>query len=137
MEAMSPRQARQLAPLTLAYIGDAVIELHVRRRVVAKGQATMHRINRRVVRYVRASAQARAFHLLQGRFSEHDHAVARRGRNAKSKHVRKNADITEYRLATGYEALVGFFELTDQPRKLDRALACLYEAVEGRGEETP
>ena len=128
---MKPEEARQIAPLMLAYIGDAVIELRVRRRILTHGCYRMHAVNQKVVAYVRASAQAAAYHMLEGITHDEDMAIARRGRNAKARHTRKNADITEYRLATGFEALVGYYELTLQTQKLEEAMNCLYKVVEG------
>jgi len=115
----------------LAYIGDAVIELRVRMRVLERGCYRMHEVNKQVVCYVRASAQASAYHMVTSLFDEEECAVARRGRNAKARHVRKNADMTEYKLATGYEALVGYLALTQEEDKLEQAMACLYQVVEG------
>ncbi len=131
MEAMTPMDARQIAPLMLAYIGDAVIELRVRRRVLTHGCYRMNAVNQKVVAYVRASAQAAAYHMLEDITSEEDMAIAKRGRNAKSRHTRKNADMTEYKLATGFEAIIGYYELTVQTEKLEQAMDCLYRVVEG------
>lgn len=130
MEAMTPIDARQIAPLMLAYIGDAVIELRVRRRVLEDGCYRMNVVNQKVVAYVRASAQAAAYHMLKDVTSNEDMTIAKRGRNAKAKHTRKNADMTEYKLATGFEAIVGYYELTSQTEKLEQAMDCLYRVVE-------
>lgn len=135
MAGMDKDQARQTAPLMLAYIGDAIIELMVRKRVMGQGPWRMDDANKRVVTYVRASAQASAFLMLEDRVSETDFAIARRGRNAKSGHVRKNADMTAYRLATGFEALAGYYELTGQVAALEAIMACLYRVVEGESDE--
>ena len=131
MGKLSPVEARQIAPLMLAYIGDAVIELRVRKRILERGCYRMHAVNKQVVSYVRASAQAEAYHLIEAISTDEDMAIARRGRNAKARHTRKNADITEYRLATGFEALTGYYELTGQSEKLESAMECLYRVVEG------
>jgi ribonuclease-3 family protein len=131
MEAMTPLDARQISPLMLAYIGDAVIELRVRRRILTHGCYRMNVVNQQVVAYVRASSQAAAYHMLEAITSEEDMAIAKRGRNAKARHTRKNANMTEYKLATGFEAIVGYYELTVQTEKLEQAMDCLYLVVEG------
>lgn len=135
MVLLNHSEARQMAPLMLAYIGDAIIELKVRKRIMQEGCTRMDVVNKRTVRYVRASAQADAFHCLESLISEEDYAIAKRGRNAKSGHVRKNADVSEYRLATGFEALAGYYELTGQTAELERILRCLYQGVEGEDYE--
>lgn len=135
MEPLSPFEARQWAPLALAYLGDAVLEINVRERILSSGCTRMNRIHRQAVQYVRASAQAEAMMRLEAHLSPEEAAVFKRGRNAKSGHVRRNADMTEYRLATGFEALVGYLYLIGDRERLAFVLRILYEFVEER--ETP
>ena len=134
MELMNPKEARQISPLMLAYVGDSVIELKVRTRLLTEGCYRMNEVHRRAVSYVRAATQAKAYYKLETILSEEDLSIARRGRNAKSNHVRKNADMTEYHLATGFEAVVGYLYLIENKDLLEKVMNCLYQIIEG-GEE--
>lgn len=106
---------------TLAFLGDAFFELSVRRRIVERsGSLAADKLHLAAVRYVRASAQARAMRALisQEILSEEEIDVARRARNRKPKSVPKNADILDYKFATALEALIGYYYIKN---KTDRA----------------
>lgn len=109
---LSPAEAAQYSPLTLAFIGDAVYELLVRGQVVASGSAPVGRLHHRTVDFVRADAQAHAAHMLLPLLTETEGDILRRGRNANTAHVAKHADPADYRYATGLEALFGYLYLT-------------------------
>ncbi len=132
MVRLTPFEARQWPPLALAYLGDAVLEISVRERILLSGSFRMNLVHRKTVRYVRASAQADAMIALESQLNGEEEAIYKRGRNAKPGHVRRNADLTEYRLATGFEALVGYLHLTDNQERLSWVLDTLYETVEGK-----
>lgn len=100
--------------LTLAYIGDAIYDLVIRTYVVEKGNAPVNKLHKQVIKLVQASAQAKLYHLIQDKLTEEEQAVFKRGRNAKSFSSAKNADIVDYRIATGIEALIGYLYLTGQ-----------------------
>ncbi|NLK99450.1 MAG: ribonuclease III [Clostridiales bacterium] len=104
--------------LTLAYIGDAIYDLVIRTYVVEHGNAPVNKLHKQVVGLVKASAQARLYHTIQDRLTEEEEAIYKRGRNAKSFSPAKNADIVEYRTATGLEALMGYLYLTGQTARL-------------------
>ena len=109
---------RTFSPLTLAYIGDAVYDLIVRSVVVERANASANKLHQKTTKYVKASAQAAMILALQGELSEEEEAVFKRGRNAKSYTVAKNASMTDYRNATGFEALVGYLYLTGQNARI-------------------
>lgn len=100
---------RQYSPLALAYIGDSVFDLVIKHKVVAKGNAPVNKLHRTTSRYVKASAQASTFRKIEGFLTEDEMAVFKRGRNAKSGTVPKNAELMDYKIATGFEALIGFY----------------------------
>lgn len=104
--------------LTLAYIGDAIYDLVIRTYVVEHGNAPVNKLHKQVVKLVQASAQARLYHIIEDMLTEEEEAIYKRGRNAKSFTSAKNADIVEYRTATGLEALLGYLYLTDQTARL-------------------
>lgn len=93
----------QLPALTLAYIGDGVYELFVRRRMLENEGIKAHNLHRQAIKRVNAQAQANLLKKLKDELNEEEEAIARRGRNAKSGQIPKNANVGEYRLATGLE----------------------------------
>lgn len=117
---------RTYSPLALAYIGDAVYELVIRTYVVEEGNRQVNRMHKESTTYVKAGAQARLIERLESRLTEEELAVYKRGRNAKSYTSAKNATIQDYRMATGFEALIGYLYLTDQ---WERILELLQEGL--------
>jgi ribonuclease-3 family protein len=111
------RKPEELPPLTLAYVGDAVQELFVRYYLVANGEVRPQQLQHLSVQYVSASAQANAVHRLLSELTESEIAIFKRGRNTKSGVARK-ADVVEYRLGTGLEALLGYLYLSGQEARL-------------------
>jgi len=116
--ALDGQEAKAYSPLTLAYIGDAVYELIVRTIIVAKGNAPVNKLHKESKNLVNAKAQADIAIRIQKHLSDEEMAIYKRGRNAKSHSAAKNASITDYRLATGFEALVGYLYLNEQMERL-------------------
>ena len=113
---------RTLSPLTLAYLGDAVYEQIVRTRLVLGGRCPVNRLHTAASRLVRASAQSAIIRYLEPDLTEEEHNVYRRGRNANSHTMAKNAAMSDYRRATGFEALIGYLYLkNDRERLLELA----------------
>lgn len=129
MDSLGAFEARQCSPLVLAYIGDGVIELEVRRRIFAEGCTRVRELHRRTVRCVNAQNQARAYRALEPRMTPEERQVARRGRNASAARVRGHAGMIEYRMATGFEALAGYLYLQGDRERLGQLMDCLFEAV--------
>lgn len=102
------------SPLTLAFIGDVVFDLIIRTYIVEQGNAPVNKLHKRVSSLVKAPAQMEMFHKIESMLTEEELAVYKRGRNAKSFTSAKNASITEYRIATGFEALLGYLYLNNQ-----------------------
>ena len=113
-------EARALNPLTLAFIGDAVYEVFVRNYLIDKNR-DMHvnKLHKNAVSFVKAHAQSEFIKNMQGYLSEDEISIFKRGRNAKSGSTPKNASVQEYRMATGFEALIGFLYLTDEKKRLN------------------
>lgn len=108
------------SPLTLAYIGDSIYDVIIRTLLVEKGNAPVQKLHKRASSLVKASAQVAMFHAIKDELTEQEMGYYKRGRNAKSFTSAKNATITDYRTATGIEALVGYLYLTDQmPRIIE------------------
>ena len=105
---------RTYSPLTLAYIGDAIYELVIRTILGEKVNTQVNKLNQRANRLVKASAQSEMIEKLKPHLTEEEMAVFKRGRNAKSYTMAKNATMSDYRRATGFEALMGYLYLTEQ-----------------------
>ncbi len=119
-----------LPALVLAYIGDAVYELAVREHLVNNGLARVNKLHGESVKYVNAGAQAKVLHALEGKLSEEEAAVMRRGRNAKSSHVPRGAGVIEYRHSTALESLIGYLYLKGDAARLDEIMAVALEAIQ-------
>lgn len=117
----------QMSPLTLAFIGDCIFDLVVRTIVVEHGNAPVNKLHKRAAHYVKAPSQMVMLNLIKDELTEDEMAVYKRGRNAKSYTSAKNASITEYRIATGFEALIGYLYLNQQ---FERALYLLHLGIE-------
>jgi len=134
LEEIFPRQtllpAEQLPPLVLAHLGDAIYELYIRNRLLNKSRTTVHKMHLEAVRYVKAQAQAKALETIQPLLTEEEAKIVRRGRNAKSGHVPKNASVIDYRRSSAFEALIGYLYLKGEDRRLGEILAKATRAVE-------
>ena len=122
--------ADSYSPLTLAYIGDCVYELTNRTLLVNKGNAPVNKLNKKASELAKAPTQSRMISMLVENelLTETELAVYRRGRNAKSFSTAKNATVSDYRRATGFEALMGYLYLTD---RFDRLVSLIKEAADG------
>jgi len=118
---------KTLSPLVLAYIGDAVYEMAVRTLLVSQGDLPVHTLHIQSTRFVKAKAQSDIIHNIMDRLTEEEMAVVKRGRNAKSGTVPKNADITDYRYATGFEALIGYLYLYENYQRLDEIMSMVID----------
>lgn len=110
--------AANYSPLVLAYMGDAVYELLIRDRIVRSGNRQVNKMHHEAVHYVKASTQARLAQLLEAELSEDERAVMKRGRNAHSNTMAKNASMIDYRMATAFEALLGYLWLSGAQKRL-------------------
>lgn len=119
---------RTYSPLTLAYIGDGVFDLVIRTVVVGKGNTRPNQLHHRTSQIVKAHTQAVIIQYLEPMLTEEEADIYRRGRNAKSATMAKNATMADYRKATGLEALVGYLYLTD---RFDRLVSLIKEAADG------
>lgn len=107
---LSKEDIAMLSPLQLAYIGDAVYELLVRTYLL-KENIPVKKLHNTTINYVKAKAQAQAIHGLDKMLSDEEKRLVKKGRNAKSKSMPKNADMLDYKYATGLETLFGYLYL--------------------------
>ena len=108
------------SPLTLAYIGDGIFDLVIRSVIVGKCNTKASQLHYQTSHIVKAQSQAMMIEALEEELTEEEADVYRRGRNAKSPTMAKNATMADYRKATGFEALMGYLYLTDKfPRIIE------------------
>ena len=106
------------SPLTLAYIGDSIYDLIIKSLVINQGNSQVNKLHKETSMYVQASTQSLMMRAMQEELTEEEHAVYKRGRNAKSVSPAKNQSITDYRRATGFEALLGYLYLKKEWKRM-------------------
>ena len=111
----------------LAYLGDAVLEVCVREHLVNSGLSSSARLNSMALEYVKASRQAEAMKKILPVLTEEEEAVFRRGRNMGHTNTPKSATVSEYRSATGMEALFGYLHLEGRKERIAELFALAYE----------
>ncbi len=121
---------KEYSPLALAYIGDAVYELIIRSLVLNEGNRQVQKMHKRTSSMVQASAQARIITALNDRLTEEEHAVYKRGRNAKSMSPAKNQSVSDYHKATGFEALMGYQYLKKEWKRMLELIKAGLDALE-------
>lgn len=121
-ESISVKQARELNPLVLAYIGDGAHTLYVRTKELKKTTGKADKLHVAVTSQVNAAAQAKSMEAIRPLLSEEEEGIFLRARNSRQHSVAKNASIADYKTATGFEALIGFLYLTSQNERLEYLL---------------
>lgn len=114
------------SPLTLAYIGDAIYEIVVRTILVDQANRQVNKIHKAASELVKAHTQAELVFLIMDELTEEERTIYKRGRNAKAVTRAKNASMSDYRTATGFEAIMGWLYLTKQS---DRMLFLIKEGL--------
>ena len=115
---MKELDIKEYSPLTLAYIGDSIYDLIIKSLVVNEGNRQVQKLHKETSMRVQASAQSKMMRAIQEHLTEEEHAVFKRGRNAKSVSPAKNQSITDYRRATGFEALMGYLYLKKEWKRM-------------------
>ena len=110
------------SPLALAFLGDAVFEIYVREHLLKQANSSVDSLHRKAVKYVKASAQCEAFERIEPHLSEKELRIFKRGRNAKSNSKAKNAALSEYKKATGFETLLGYLHINENFERLNELL---------------
>lgn len=122
---------RTYSPLVLAYIGDAVYEVVIRTKVINHGSMQVNKMHKKSSSLVKAETQASLIKVLEEELTEEELAAFKRGRNAKSVSTAKNASVIDYRMATGFEALIGYLYLSEQ---YERMITLISHGLEKIGE---
>ncbi|MCR4605368.1 MAG: ribonuclease III [Eubacterium sp.] len=119
--------ANQAGPLKLAYVGDAVYELVIRTIVFDSGETSVKKMNRHAQDLVNATTQAKLAKRILPKLNEEEEGIFKRGRNTKTTSVSKHSDIKDYRVATGFESLFGYWYFSGQ---LERGIELLKNAID-------
>ncbi len=123
---MEDKNLNTYSTAALAYLGDSVIEICVRQRLVEAGYSSSAKLNKLALDYVRASRQAEAMKRIVEMLSEEENAVFHRGRNIGHTNTPKSATVAEYRAATGMEALFGYLFLAGRQDRIAELFAVAY-----------
>ena len=119
---MTIQQAKQLSPVTLAFVGDAVYTLYVRSALVLSADRRPSELQKLSSLTVSAHGQSELLTKIEERFTNEEREIFLRGRNAKKTTKSKNADVAEYNRSTGFEALLGFLYLTGNEERIYQLL---------------
>ena len=111
-----------LSPLTWAYIGDAVYELHIREHLINTTNLKPHKLHIETIKYVKASAQANILKRIEPYLTEEEKDIIRRGRNTETHSAPRNSNPEDYMYSTAFEALIGYLYLTEQKDRLKEIL---------------
>ena len=118
--------------IALAFEGDAVYSLYIRRHLIFQGQTKPYQLHRLSTRYVSAKAQASLIEkmLEQELLTEKELDIYKRGRNANSHTKAKNTDVITYKMSTGFEAVMGYLHMTEDIARLEELIAWCIDEVE-------
>ena len=120
-----------ISPLVLAYLGDTVYESYVREYLIRKNiNKKVNDLHKSAIKYVNAKAQATVIHAIEEELTEDEERIYKRGRNQKSHTSPKNADIIDYKHATGFEALIGYLYLNEEYERLKYIISKGIEIIE-------
>ena len=129
---LSATDVKMLNPLVLAYAGDSVYDTFVRTLLVFGGHGQVAKLHKMSIEFVKAKAQADILWEINELLTPEEQDIVRRGRNTKSSTMPKNADILDYRYATGFEALIGYLYLTGQIDRLMEVIRMVINVKTGQ-----
>ncbi|BEP30149.1 Mini-ribonuclease 3 [Helicovermis profundi] len=127
---VSENDLKMMNPLVLAYIGDSIFDLFIKSYMVSKSKANVNKINKMVVKFVKAPSQALIVKRITEFLSEEEIRIIKRGRNQKTTTPAKNASLVDYKLATGFEALIGWLYLKDDISRLNQIIELSIKIIE-------
>ena len=117
------QKAKNLSPITLAFVGDAVYSLYIREKHVLLSDFNTGTLQKLTSAQVSAHGQSELLEKIQPLFTEEENDIFKRGRNAKKSTRSKNASVLEYNRSTGFEAVLGYLYLTGQYQRISELLA--------------
>ncbi len=128
---MEEKDVRQMNPISLAFLGDAVYSLFVREMLVSAHDCKSGALHRMASSYERAGAQARAFDALESSLSDDERELARRARNCHNNNKAKNAELAEYKKATALEAVIGYLKLIGNEERVNEIIKNSIFVIDG------
>ncbi len=114
----------------LAYLGDAAYSLFVRRMLVESGLSKAKDLNRETLKYVTAEAQARMYRIIEPMLLDDEREVFKRAANSTHLNRPKHASVTDYRYATGFEAVIGMLAYIKDDERIDELLTAAHKEIE-------
>lgn len=114
---------------TLAFIGDAVYNVYIRCYLASQSNEKTGKLHNNSIRFVSAKAQSKIIDMLIDKLTDKEISVYKRGRNTNINSVSKNADIVEYKKATGFEALIGYLYVNNNKERLDAIIKLCIEYI--------
>ena len=128
---MDKTQLITMSPLVLAYLGDTVYESYIREHLIRQNiNRKVNNLHKLAIQYSKAQAQATIIHELMDELTEEELRIFKRGRNQKPHTSPKNADIIDYKCATGFEALIGYLYLSEDKKRLEYIVGKSIEIIE-------
>ena len=124
-----------MTPIALAFIGDSVFDLFLRTRIVIGTDVSPKKMHLQASRFARAEAQAQMVEGIWDTLTEHEQEIVRRGRNAKVHTIPKHAEVMQYKIATGFEALLGTLYLEQQDERLWEVMEAGYRYLVEKEED--
>lgn len=114
----------------LAYVGDAIYELYIREYIVNNSREQVNKMHRKTVKYVSAKAQAKIIENIMEELTEKEIDIFKRGRNAVANTIPKNTDVVTYKIATGFESLIGYLYMAKDKDRLQYLINKSIEIIE-------
>ena len=110
--------------LVLAYLGDTIYEDYIRKSLIKRGIAKVNDLQKAASSYVSATNQAKFLKMLLDKnfFSEEELSIIRRARNSKNNSHPKSCDIITYKYATALEAIIGYYELKEDKKRISEIM---------------
>lgn len=126
-QSLSKAETKQINPITLAFLGDAVFSLWVRDKLVRSGVGKAADFQRAAGKVVSAQGQSAFLEKVLPLLTEEEEEIYRRGRNAKKATKSKNASALDYNRSTGFEAVLGFLYLSGEMQRIENLLSLIDE----------
>ena len=111
----------------LAYLGDAGYSLFVRRMLVSQGLSKAKDLNREALKYVTAEAQAQIYRKIEHMLLDDEREVFKRAANSTHLNRPKHASVTDYRYATGFEAVIGMLIWIKDDERIEELLTAAHK----------
>ncbi len=132
---MDIKEIKKMNTTLLAYMGDAIYEVAIREHVLAKGVPHIDAVHKETVKYVKGESQAKILKHIIHSLVEEEMTLVKRARNRKTISKPKNIDPVTYKLATAFEALIGYLYMTKQEERLKEILALAIKWAEAQEED--